>query len=299
MERTLQELYGTKDMFLRSPPNLVVSHYKLTAGEQYDKPREVIFGNPGVVSVGQFPTYYDAIPNEAMWQDEAYNTAKRRFAKETELYLRQNPREMFSVPDPVIKTLIEDQESAVERLIEEVKLMEAKEKKSAQMRMLLQRGYTAEKAMDLIEQVDDDNAREALRRGETLPNVNRRITFEPGSALRRGDRFEMASPETPRRKRPQVAPGPFPDEVVVDEEDVFRDRPRVPRTPAPPRAMAPMPKTPKAFTEAEIDGFIEILKEHPKKNYNVAQLKAIAQRLGVPDEGLIKSALRKKIVDKL
>jgi hypothetical protein len=75
MDAELQRLYGTKAPFLTSPPNLVVTKSRVTEGERYVAPREVMFGNPGVISVGQFPTWYDSIPNAKMWEDEAYRQA--------------------------------------------------------------------------------------------------------------------------------------------------------------------------------------------------------------------------------
>lgn len=265
MDAELQRLYGTKAPFLTSPPNLVVTKTQVTQGERYVAPREVTFGNPGVISVGQFPTWYDSVPNARMWEDEAYNTAKRKLAQETTEYLKQDVRTMFSVEDPNVRLLIEEQETGLERAIEEMKAMKAMDKQQRQIDMLLNRGIRQDRAVQMVTQVAEEKALDALRRGETLPNPRRALTFGADIALRRG------TPLTARTAR-----------TAADEEF---GTPATIRTAAPPSSTARMDALKS-----------EVLENGIRANISLSDLKGLAKSIGVKPGNKKKSTLLNNVL---
>jgi hypothetical protein len=258
MDAELQRLYGTTAPFLTSPPNLVVTKARVTEGERYVAPREVMFGNPGVISVGQFPTWYDSIPNAKMWEDEAYNTAKRMLAEETQNYLKQDVRTMFAVEDPNVRLLIEESEKGVERAIEDITKLKAMDKQQRQIDMLLNRGIPQDRAVQMVTQVEEERAIEALRRGDTLPNPRRALTFGADAAL---------------RGRPRIAsPAPTARTGRTAADDEF-DTPATMRTQAAPVA----PSTAERISVLKA----EVLENGIRSTINMNDLRALARSIGV------------------
>lgn len=185
MERALQQMYGTKAPFLTSPPNLVTAEYRGTVGEVYTAPRKAVaFANPGVLTVGEFPTWESMIPNQEMWQDEAYNTAKRQLARSAQEYLQTDPRTLFKLPDPVVVTLLENEDREAKNLVKEMELMEAREKREKRMNLLLSKGYSEAKAEEMVDRLEEEEDFQDLRNYEGIPPQAQEVEYQPEAVLR-------------------------------------------------------------------------------------------------------------------
>lgn len=243
----------------------------LTVGQEYVNPRTVVFGNPGVVTVGEFPTWYDAIPNEIAWADEAYNDVKRKLSKSADEYLKQDVRTLFPVQDPVVRTLLEDQERDTERAIDEMWKEKSLEKRKRRLQLLLERGISEQRATNMLDTLEEEEAMGALRTGMMTPR--RRVTFSEHDAI--------------RHLTPPLAEGG----EMVTPSDVFSTPSHLLAT-ARTTAESASASASAVPLSLELEGSMREMRRNGGSYLNKTALQTLATHLGIPIQGLKKEQLR-------